>query len=50
MRAFWVQSTADSNKLDLPMLMNITSHQDQFLTQDLLNELVSSAMTLFKCP
>ncbi|XP_015750448.1 PREDICTED: MPN domain-containing protein-like [Acropora digitifera] len=39
MRAFWVQSTADSNKLDVPMLMNITSHQDQFLTQDLLNEL-----------
>ncbi|XP_068726226.1 MPN domain-containing protein-like [Montipora capricornis] len=38
-RAFWVQASSDSHKLGMPMLMNTTSHQDQFLTQDLLNEL-----------
>lgn len=38
-RAFWVQASSDSHKLGIPMLMNTTSHQDQFLTQDLLNEL-----------
>ncbi|XP_068689234.1 MPN domain-containing protein-like [Montipora foliosa] len=37
-RAFWVQASSDSHKLGIPMLMNTTSHQDQFLTQDLLNE------------
>ena len=42
-RAFWVQASPDSqpHKLGVPMLINTTLHQDQFLTQDLLNELVS---------
>lgn len=41
LRAFWVQASSDSQatKLGIPMLMNTTLHQDQFLTQDLLNEL-----------
>ncbi|XP_078344836.1 MPN domain-containing protein-like [Oculina patagonica] len=41
-RAFWVQASSDSSqahKLGIPMLINTTLHQDQFLTQDLLNEL-----------
>ncbi|XP_020623158.1 MPN domain-containing protein-like [Orbicella faveolata] len=40
-RAFWVQASPDSqpHKLGVPMLINTTLHQDQFLTQDLLNEL-----------
>ena len=29
-----------TQKLGVPMLINTTLHQDQFLTQDLLNELV----------
>lgn len=42
MRSFWVQASQDSlaHKLGIPMLINTTLHQDQFLTQDLLNELV----------
>lgn len=45
-RAFWVQASPDSqaHKLGIPMLMNTTAHQDQFLTQDLLNELVSPGL------
>lgn len=40
-RAFWVQASPEgqTHKLGVPMLMNISPHQDQFLTQDLLNEL-----------
>lgn len=40
-RAFWVQAAMESQtlKLGIPMLINTTLHQDQFLTQDLLNEL-----------
>ena len=41
-RAFWVQASMEgqTQKLGVPMLINTTLHQDQFLTQDLLNELV----------
>lgn len=41
-RAFWVQASPEgqTHKLGVPMIMNISTHQDQFLTQDLLNELV----------
>ena len=41
-RAFWVQTSMEgqTQKLGVPMLINTTLHQDQFLTQDLLNELV----------
>ena len=44
-RAFWVQASPEgqTHKLGVPMLMNISPHQDQFLTQDLLNELVNTA-------
>ena len=47
-RAFWVQASSDSqaHKLSIPMLINTTLHQDQFLTQDLLNELVSTMTDL----
>ncbi|RMX54484.1 hypothetical protein pdam_00021668 [Pocillopora damicornis] len=40
-RAFWVQTSMEgqTQKLGVPMLINTTLHQDQFLTQDLLNEL-----------
>lgn len=40
-RAFWVQASPEgqTHKLGVPMIMNISTHQDQFLTQDLLNEL-----------
>ena len=41
-QAFWVLSPPESqhDRLGMPMHMNVTQQQDQFLSQDLLNELV----------
>ena len=41
-RAFWIQEHAQvhPDKLALPLSMNFTMHQDQLLTQDVVNEMV----------
>ena len=42
-RAFWIQEHAQVHpeKLPLPLSINFTMHQDQQLSQDVVNEMVS---------